>query len=80
MIDADNMKTRHITGLQQIETLQAQEKLALQLYCQMLAKHSVDEGNSRGAPVLDSMINAVRHGIAMGLNIRISQGEVLGRQ
>lgn len=79
MIDAQDMATRHQKGLQQIGSLEDQELLALQLYCQAFSKKTIDEGNHRGAPVEVLMINAVKDGIALGLCIQITGGELHGR-
>ena len=79
MIDAKDMATRHLQGIKQIGSLEGQELLALQIYCQMFASKTMDEGLHRGAPVEDLMINALRDGIALGLRLQITEGEILGR-
>jgi len=79
MIDAKDMSARLMAGLQQIGSLEGEELLALQLYCQMFAKKTLDDGCRREAPLQDLMINALKNGIALGLRLRIQNSEVLGR-
>jgi len=79
MIDADDMAARHLLGLKQIDSLEGEELLALQLYCQIFAKQTSDDGHRMRAPAEDLMINAVKDGIALGLNLQITGGEIQGR-
>lgn len=79
MIDAQDMSNRHVEGLQQIGTLEGQELLALQFYCQMFAGKTMEEGDHRRASVEDMLLNALKNGIALGLRLQVTEGEILGR-
>ena len=79
MIDFLDMKLRQEKGLNQIDSLQEDERAVLQHYCSLGTEALMKIGTQRGSPVDQVVINAWRNGIALGLQLQITAGEVLGR-
>lgn len=79
MIDFEGMKRRQEEGLNSIGTLEADEKAVLQHYCSLATEALLRLGVQRKAPVEEVVINAYRNGIALGLRLMVTQGEVQGR-
>ena len=79
MIDFEDMKRRQEEGLNIIGTLAADEKEVLQHYCSLATEAFLRLGVKRKAPVDEVVLNAYKNGIALGLRLQVTQGEILGR-
>ena len=76
MIDLKDMIQRQQNGTMLIENLQPDEKEILQHYCSLSAQGLLDMGKQRGATINEIIINAMRNGIALGLQLMIENREV----
>ena len=76
MIDLKEMIKRQQNGAMLIENLQPDEKSILQHFCSLSAEVLLDLGKQRTAPANKIIINAMRNGIALGLQLMIENGEV----
>ena len=76
MIDLKDMIQRQQNGAMLIENLQPDEKEILQHYCSLSAQGLLDMGKQRGATINEIIINAMRNGIALGLQLMIENREV----
>jgi len=76
MIDLKDMIKRQQNGAMLIENLQTDEKAILQHFCSMSAEGLLQLGEQRKAPVTEIVINAMRNGIALGLQLMIENREV----
>lgn len=76
MIDLKEMIQRQQNGAMLIENLQPDEKAILQHFCSLSAEGLLDLGKQRQAPVNEIIINAMRNGIALGLQLIVENGEV----
>jgi len=79
MIDFQDMVRRQQLGSAQITTLQGDEKAVLQHYCSLATEDVLTEGTKRNATIDQVVINAIRLGIGLGLELKITNGEVQGR-
>jgi len=79
MIDFNEMKQRQEVGLQDIDSLVDDEKTVLKHYCSLATEALLRLGAQKKAPVDEVVINAYRNGIALGLHLEITAGEVSGR-
>ena len=79
MIDFEDMKQRQEVGLQDIDSLVDDEKTVLKHYCSLATEALLRLGAQKKAPVDEVVINAYRNGIALGLHLEITAGEVSGR-
>lgn len=79
MIDFEEMNRRQQEGLTDIDSLQEDEKMVLQHYCSLATEALLKIGVQRKATVDQLVINAYKYGIALGLRLQVTQGEVLGR-
>ena len=79
MIDFEEMRRRQDEGLNSIGTLEADEKEILQHYCSLATEALLRLGVKRKAPVDEVVLNAYKNGIALGLRLQVTQGEILGR-
>ena len=79
MIDFDEMNRRHQEGLTQVDSLEGDEKTVLMHYCSLATEVLMRLAAHRKAPVNELAVNAYKNGIALGLRLRITQGEVQGR-
>jgi len=76
MIDLNEMLKRQQNGAMLIENLQSDEKTILQHFCSLSAEGLLQLGQQRKAPVNEIVINALKNGIALGLQLMIENGEV----
>jgi len=76
MIDLKEMIQRQQNGAMLIENLQADEKAILQHFCSLSAEGLLQLGEQRKAPVNEIVLNAMRNGIALGLQLIVENGEV----
>jgi len=76
LIDLKEMIKRQQNGAMLIESLQTDEKAILQHFCSLSAEGLLDLGKQRNAPVNEIIINAMRNGIALGLQLMVENGEV----
>ena len=76
MIDLKEMIKRQQNGAMLIETLQTDEKAILQHFCSLAAEGLLDLGKQRNATNNEVVINAMRNGIALGLQLMVEDGEV----
>lgn len=79
MIDFNEMKQRQEMGLQDIDLLIDDEKTVLKHYCSLATEALLKLGAQKKAPVDQVVINSFRTGIALGLRLSITGGEVQGR-
>jgi len=79
MIDFQDMNSRQQAGLSEINSLQDDERAVLQHYCSLATEALMKTGDQRKAPIDQMVINAYRYGIALGLQLQITQGELLGK-
>jgi len=79
MIDFNEMKQRQEVGQQDIDSLIDDEKTVLMHYCSLATEALLRLGAQKKAPVDEVVINAYRNGIALGLHLEITAGEVRGR-
>lgn len=79
MIDFQDMNSRQQAGLSQVGALQEDERAVLQHYCSLATEELIKQGEKRQAPVDQLVINAYRYGIALGLQLQVTNGEILGR-
>lgn len=80
MIDFEEMKRCQEEGQRDIDSLQEDEKMVLQHYCSLATEMLLKMGTQRKAPVDQVVINSLKMGIALGLRLQVTQGEVIGRQ
>ena len=76
MIDLNEMIKRQQNGSALIEQLDTDEKEILQHFCSLSAEGLLELGKQRNAPVNEIVINALKNGIALGLQLMIENGEV----
>jgi len=79
MIDFEDMKQRQEEGQQDIDSLIDDEKTVLKHYCSLATEALLRLGTQKKAPVDQVVINSFRTGIALGLRLSITNGEVQGR-
>ncbi len=79
MIDFQDMKTRHQDGLKLLDSLQEDETAVLRHYCSLATEALMKIGAQRQAPVDQMIINAFKQGIALGLRLQVTDGELQGR-
>jgi len=79
MIDFQDMKNRQQQGLAAIDSLQEEERVILQHYCSLATEAMLKMGDQRKSSVDQVVINSYRYGIALGLRLKISEGEIQGR-
>lgn len=79
MIDFNEMKQRQEEGQQDIDSLVDDEQTVLKHYCSLATEALLRLGAQRKAPVDQVVINSFRTGIALGLRLSITGGEVQGR-
>ena len=79
MIDFEEMKQRQEAGQQDIDSLIDDEKTVLKHYCSLATEALLRLGAQKKAPVDQVVINSFRTGIALGLRLSITGGEVQGR-
>ena len=76
MIDFEEMKQRQEAGQQDIDSLIDDEKTVLKHYCSLATEALLRLGAQKKAPVDQVVINSFRTGIALGLRLSITNGEV----
>jgi len=76
MIDFNEMKQRQKEGQQDIDSLIDDEKTVLKHYCSLATEALLRLGAQKKAPVDQVVINSFRTGIALGLRLSITNGEV----
>jgi len=76
MIDLNEMVKRQQNGSLLIEQLIPDEKAILQHFCSLSAEGLMELGEKRNAPVNEILVNAMKNGIALGLQLDIRDGEV----
>ena len=76
MIDFEEMKQRQEAGQQDLDSLVDDEKTVLRHYCSLATEALLRLGAQKKAPVDQVVINSFRTGIALGLRLSITNGEV----
>ena len=76
MIDYKEMLKRQQQGIALLESLQEDEKEIIKLYCSLSADAVLELGQSRKAPIAETLVNAYKNGLALGLQLMIENGEV----
>jgi len=76
MIDFEEMKQRQEVGWQDIGSLIDDEQMVLKHYCSLATEALLRLGAQRKAPVEEVVINSFKNGIALGLRLSITGGEV----
>ena len=79
MIDLDDMMNRQQEGLKLVDSLQEEEFAVLRHYCSLTTEVLMDTSAKRQFPVDKIVINALKHGVALGLRLQIAEGEIRGR-
>lgn len=79
MIDYKEMIQRQQTGINKVESLQGDEEAILKHYCSLAAEGILTAGSQRRATVNEAVINGIKTGIALGIELEVVNGEVLGR-
>ena len=79
MIDFHEMKRCQEEGQRDISSLGDDERDILKHYCSLATEALLKLGVQRKAPVDEVVINAFRSGIALGLHLKVTAGEVRGR-
>lgn len=79
MIDFDDMNRFQEEGLRDIDSLEGDESDILKHYCSLATEALLKLGAQRKAPVDQVVINAYKSGIALGLRLKVTAGEVQGR-
>ncbi len=79
MIDFDDMKRRQEEGLNLVDTLQEDELIVLRHYCSLSTEALIKMGAQRQSSTDQVVINALKGGIALGLRLQITNGELMGR-
>ena len=76
MIDFNEMRQRQEGGLKEIDSLIDDEKKVLKHYCSLATEALLRLGAQKKSPVDQVVINAYKNGIALGLRLSITNGEV----
>jgi len=76
MIDLNEMIKRQQNGSALIEQLDTDEKEILQHFCSLAAEGLLELGANRKASMNEIIINAMKNGIALGLQLMVENGEV----
>ena len=76
MIDLNEMIKRQQNGSLLIQNLNQDEQEILQHFCSLSAEGLLELGKQRNAPVNEIVINALKNGIALGLQLMIENWEV----
>ncbi len=79
MIDFDDMKRRQEEGLNLVDALQEDELIVLRHYCSLSTEALIKMGAQRQSSTDQVVINALKGGIALGLRLQITNGEIKGR-
>jgi len=79
MIDFDDMRRQQEEGLKLVDSLQEDESMVLRHYCSLATEALMKMGAQRQSPVDQVVINALKNGIALGLRLQVTEGEVQGR-
>jgi len=76
MIDLKEMIQRQQNGAALIQNLNQDEREILQHFCSLSSEGLLELGKQRNAPINEILINAMKNGIALGLQLMIENGEV----
>lgn len=76
MIAYQEMVKRQQQGIALIESIQEDEKAVIKHYCSLLAQAILELAKSRNASIDEAMVNAIRTGLALGLQLNIEEGEI----
>lgn len=79
MIDFDEMKRRQEDGLTLLDSLKEDEGMVLRHYCSLATEALMKMGAQRQSPTDQIVINALKYGIALGLRLKVTAGELQGR-
>ena len=79
MIDFEDMKRRQEEGLKLVDSLQEDELMVLRHYCSLSTEALMQLGSQRKSSTDQVVINALKNGIALGLCLQVSKGEIQGR-
>ena len=79
MIDFEDMKRRQEEGLNLVDSLQKDESMVLRHYCSLATEALMKMGAQRQSSTDQVEINALKNGIALGLRLQVTKGELQGR-
>lgn len=79
MIDFEEMKRRQEEGLRQIGSLEEVEREVLKYFSSLATEALLSLGAQRKASVDEVVINSFKNGIALGLRLTVTGGEIRGR-
>ena len=79
MIDFDDMKRRQEEGSNLVDSLEEDESMVLRHYCSLATEALIKMGVQRESSTDQVVINALKNGIALGLRLQVSKGELQGR-
>jgi len=76
LIDLNEMIQRQKNGSALISNLEEDERDILQHFCSLSAEGLLELGKQKNAPLNEIVINAMKNGLALGLQLIIENGEV----
>ena len=76
MIDFKEMLKRQQQGIALLESLQEDEKEIIKHYSSLSADAVLELAKSKKAPIAETVVNAYRTGLALGLQLMVENGEV----
>ncbi len=79
MLDFKEMLELQNQGSEVVSSLPDSEKDLLKYFCHLATTGILQEATRRKAPVADVVLNSYRAGLAMGLQLKVEQGEIKRR-
>jgi hypothetical protein len=80
MLDYNEMVNRQQSGNEKVDSLQGDELDIIKHWCSMIAQELMEAGSAQQAPFSEVVVNGIKAGLALGLELDVSQGELLGRK
>lgn len=80
MLDYELMIKRQAEGVSTIESLPEEEKMMLQYYCSLATDALLQVARQRKEPVSNLVINSFKTGMALGLKLSVTNGQVIERR
>jgi len=80
MLDYNEMVARQESGNTKVDGLQGDELDIIKHWCSMVAQELMAAGSAQQAPFGEVVINGIKAGLALGLEMDIVQGELMGRK
>uniref|UniRef100_A0A6M3X4X8 Uncharacterized protein n=1 Tax=viral metagenome TaxID=1070528 RepID=A0A6M3X4X8_9ZZZZ len=80
MLDYNEMVARQESGNTKVDGLQGDELDIIKHWCSMVAQELMAAGSAQQAPFGEVVINGIKAGLALGLEMDIVQGELMRRK